>query len=56
MASDPTASVVGTHGRWSEKKARVSISTHPLSGRLKANQKSASAVNFVDSAVHSPRS
>ena len=45
IASEPTASVVGTHGRWSEKNPRVSISTKPLNGRLNANQNSASAVS-----------
>ena len=54
IASEPTARVVGTHGRWSEKKPRVSISTQPLNGRLNANQNSASAVSRVDFAVHSP--
>jgi hypothetical protein len=55
-SSDQTASCVGSHGRWSEKKLRVSSSVMPENGSENANQNSASLTWRVDSASKSPRS
>ena len=51
----PTASAVGSHGRWSEKKVRVSSRFTPANGRLNENQKSAVETSSVECAPKSPR-
>ncbi len=54
-ASEPSASVVGSHGRWSEKNVRVRIRFQPENGSEIANTDSASVTRSVDSASNSPR-